>query len=216
MTIQYKAAPVLEIEEVKDEGTVFGYASTFGNVDLGGDRVLQGAYSKSLSSGRRVKMLWQHDMKEVIGGWNVLKEDSTGLWVEGKFNMDVQRGREAHSLMKNDQIEGLSVGYQTPPHGSTMAKDGARELSEMELFEISVVTVPMNEYTLAVAKSANHIFERLKAGDRLTEREFETWLKGLGFSNSQAERAARVHLKGQGEPDTAATDAKAFLEALTA
>lgn len=57
--------------------------------------------------------------------------------------------------------------------------------------------------------------ERLKAGDRLTEREFETWLKGLGLSNSQAERAARIHLKGQGEPAGAADDGLAFLQALT-
>ncbi len=35
----------------------------------------------------------------------------------------------------------------------------------------------------------------LKAGDRLTERQFETWLKGLGFSNAQAERAARVPIR---------------------
>lgn len=217
MTLHFKSQPVLNIKEISEEGTVFGYASIFGNVDQGGDRVVSGAYTKSLQSGRRVRMLWQHDTKEVIGGWSVLKEDEMGLWVEGNFNMDVQRGREAHSLMKNSQIEGLSIGYRIPDGGAKRADDGAFELTEIDLREISIVTMPMNEASLAMAKAAQNsheITERLKAGDQLTEREFETWLKGLGFSNSQAERAVRVHLKGQGEPAKAANELEAFLKAL--
>ena len=69
--------------------------------------------------------------------------------------------------------------------------------------------------SVKAAKQLHELTDKLKAGDRLTEREFETWLKGLGFSNSQAERAARLHLKGQGEP-AVADDALAFLQALRA
>ena len=76
-----------------------------------------------------------------------------------------------------------------------------------------------NEQMLAAlkaARAATEIMEKLKAGDRLTEREFEQLLKGsLGLSNSQAERAARVHLKGQGEP-AEADQGLAFLRAMTA
>ena len=68
--------------------------------------------------------------------------------------------------------------------------------------------------SVKAAKAAHDLTEKLKAGDRLTEREFEVWLKGLGFSNSQAERAARLHLKGQGAPANADDDGLAFLRAL--
>jgi len=216
--MQFKSQPVLDIKEISEEGTVFGYASIFGVVDQGGDRVVPGAYRKSLETKRPVRMLWQHDTKEVIGGWSVLKEDEMGLWVEGNFNMDVQRGREAHSLMKNSQIEGLSIGYRIPEGGAKRADDGAFELLELDLREISVVTMPMNEQSLAMAKAAQNsheVIERLKAGDQLTEREFEVLFKGLSLSNSQAERAVRVNLKGQGEPVKAATELEAFLKALT-
>jgi len=220
MTLMHKTLPgksVLEIKELTDEGRVAGYASIFGNVDQGGDRVMPGAYAKSLQSGRRVRMLWQHDAKEVIGGWDTLAEDEKGLWVEGGFNMNVQRGREAYALMKAEQIDGLSIGYRIPEGGAGKAKDGAYELRELDLREVSVVTMPMNEAATGFAKAQieiEEITEKLKAGDRLTEREFETMLKGaLGFSNSQAERAARVCLKGPVD-QAAANDARALLEAL--
>lgn len=207
----FSGPALLDVKELTDAGMVSGYASIFGNVDQGGDRVMPGAYTKSLASGRAIRMLWQHDTHEVIGGWSVAREDSKGLWVEGQFNMDVQRGREAYALMKAGQIEGLSIGYRVPAGGAKKASDGAYELHELDLREVSVVTMPMNEMATAAAKAqfeAETLVDRLKAGDRLTEREFEMMLKGaLGFSNSQAERAARLCLKGQGEPAEAASAA---------
>lgn len=207
----FSGPALLDVKDLTDAGMVSGYASIFGNVDQGGDRVMPGAYTKSLASGRAIRMLWQHDTHEVIGGWSVAREDSKGLWVEGQFNMDVQRGREAYALMKAGQIEGLSIGYRVPAGGAKKASDGAYELHELDLREVSVVTMPMNEMATAAAKAqfeAETLVDRLKAGDRLTEREFEMMLKGaLGFSNSQAERAARLCLKGQGEPAEAASAA---------
>ena len=91
-------------------------------------------------------------------------------------------------------------------------------LKELDLFEVSVVSLPADDMatisSVKSAKASQNILEKLKAGDRLTEREFETLLKGaLGLSNSQAERAVRIHLKGLGEP-AAANDVRALLEAL--
>ena len=87
--------------------------------------------------------------------------------------------------------------------------------------EVSIVSIGANENatigSVKAAKQSHEIIQRFRAGDQLTEREFETMLKGaLGFSNSEAERAARIHLKGQGEPAKAANDALALLKALRA
>jgi len=46
-TMQFKTFP-LEIKDVDTQGTIRGYASTFGNVDLGLDIVDKGAFKKSL------------------------------------------------------------------------------------------------------------------------------------------------------------------------
>jgi HK97 family phage prohead protease len=225
MTIQHKAAPVFQIKAMDDEtGEFEGYGSTFGGEpDSHGDVVVKGAYADTLKAheakGTMPKMFWQHDPSEVIGKWLAAKEDDTGLLMRGKLNMGVQRGREAHALLKEGDIDGLSIGYRIFPGGFKVDDStGVWYLEKLDLFEVSVVSIGSNENatvsSVKAAKAAHEITEKLAAGERLTEREFETLLKGsLGLSNSQAERAARVHLKGPGEP-AAAPDARAFLEAL--
>lgn len=208
----------LEIKELTDEGVIEGYASVFGNVDKGGDKVMPGAFVESLTkarqTGRSVKMLWQHDPSQPIGVWEDLAEDAKGLWGKGRLVMDVPKARETLALMKAGAISGLSIGYVTK---SSEPDGNYRLLKSVDLYEVSPVTFPMNErakLTSVKADGCEDIVEKLKAGDRLTEREFEHLVKGLGLSNSQAERAARVHLKGQGEPAKAASDVAGFLAAL--
>lgn len=208
----------LEIKAWSDEGTFEGYASVFGNVDNGGDKIVPGAFVQSLAEGRRkgrkVKMLWDHNPSQPIGVWEDLAEDAKGLWGKGRLVLDVPKAREVHTLLKAGAVDGLSIGYRTlksEPDGNV------RLLKEVELWEVSIVTFPMNERSkVSAVKSlvADDIMEKLRAGDRLTEREFETMVKGLGLSNSQAERAARIHLKGQGEPVEAVQSGDAFQRAL--
>lgn len=219
-----KTAPVLEIKSLKDTGEFEGYGSTFGGEpDFYGDIIAVGAYTESLANhkarGTMPKLFWQHNRDEPIGKWVSAKEDDHGLLMQGKLNMDVQRGREAYALLKAGDIDGLSIGYRIQRH-SVDDETGIWTLEKLDLIEVSVVSVGANEHaviqSVKAAKAAHELTEKLKAGDRLTEREFETWLKGLevGFSNSQAERAARVCLKGQGEPVDAADDGVEFLRAL--
>ncbi len=131
---------------VLSEGEVIeGYASVFGRADQGGDLVAPGAYATSLAAltaqGRRVKMLWQHDPTEVIGVWDEVREDATGLWVRGRILSEIARGREAAALVAAGALDGLSIGYRT----IRSARDGSghRVLSEIELWEVSLVTFPM-------------------------------------------------------------------------
>lgn len=210
----------LEIKSLTDEGVIEGYASIFSNVDQGGDKIMPGAFvdslAKSRQSGRTVKMLWNHDPSQPIGIWEDLAEDGKGLRGRGRLVMEVPKAREAHALMKAGAIGGLSIGYRTikaEPDGNV------RLLKQVDLFEVSPVTFPMNDrakISSVKSEGIEEIVEKLAAGDRLTEREFERMAKGLGLSNSQAERAARVHLKGQGEPAEAANDVADFLAALRA
>lgn len=217
-----QTAPLLEIKALKDSGEFEGYGSTFGGEpDAYGDVIAAGAYADSLSAhkakGTMPKLFWQHNADEPIGKWLDAKEDDHGLLMVGRLNMSVQRGREAHALLKEGDIDGLSIGYRIKEY-SVDTDSGVWTLEKLDLVEVSIVSVGANENAVVqnvkAAKAAHDLMERLKAGDRLTEREFETWLKGLGLSNSQAERAARIHLKGQGEPAAAADDGLAFLRAL--
>ncbi|NKX46300.1 HK97 family phage prohead protease [Roseicyclus persicicus] len=124
---------------------IAGYASLFGACDQGGDIVERGAYAGSLSrlaeAGRRVKMLWQHDPAEPIGIWDEVREDGRGLFVKGRLLKEVARAREAAALIEAGAIDGLSIGYRTLR--ATKDGQGRRLLSEVELWEVSLVTFPM-------------------------------------------------------------------------
>ncbi len=133
----------LEVKDVGEDGTFHGYGSLFGVTDLGRDVVSRGAFTKSLTQrpASRVKMLLEHEAGP-IGVWTSIKEDSTGLAVEGKLILDTVKGRETHALLKAGALDGLSIGYRTKSSRLDKAK-GVRLLDEVELHEISVVTFPM-------------------------------------------------------------------------
>ncbi|WP_246252350.1 HK97 family phage prohead protease [Parasulfitobacter algicola] len=130
---------------VTDGTLIEGYASLFGKCDQGGDVVEAGAYARSLAAMKAkagtVKMLWQHDPTQPIGVWDEVREDAKGLYVKGRILTDVAKGREAAALIEAGAIDGLSIGYRTV----MSAKDnkGRRLLSELELWEVSLVTFPM-------------------------------------------------------------------------
>lgn len=130
---------------VTDGVVVEGYASLFGVEDRGRDVVEAGAYAGSLKSlaetGRRVRMLWQHDPGQPIGVWDEVREDARGLFVKGRLLTDVARAREAAALLEAGAIEGLSIGYRTVR--ATKDDAGRRRLAELELWEVSLVTFPM-------------------------------------------------------------------------
>lgn len=139
---------------ITDGCHVEGYASLFGKSDQGGDIVEQGAYAASLralgAAGRRVKMLWQHDPAHPIGIWDEVREDACGLYVKGRILAEVEKGREAAALLAAGAIDGLSIGYRTL-RAQKDAK-GQRLLTELELWEVSLVTFPMLPEARVAAK----------------------------------------------------------------
>ena len=145
MELERKFSPITGTIEVTDGTRIAGYASVFGAMDQGGDVVEPGAFAASLAAlaarGAQVKMLWQHDPAQPIGVWDEVREDGRGLYVSGRLLPEVARGREAAALLAAGAIDGLSIGYRT----RRAVKDdrGRRHLSELELWEVSLVTFPM-------------------------------------------------------------------------
>lgn len=173
-----RKATRFDMKNVREDGSFEGYASLFGEADLGRDVVMPGAFRASLAkrSPRGIKMLYQHDPNEVIGIWLTLAEDMRGLFVRGKLLPDVGRSREVLSLMRAGAIDGLSIGYHVVKARGD-AKTGLRHLIDVDLWEISVVTFPMLPDARISAVKAR----------KPTEREFERWLtQDAGFSRSDA------------------------------
>ena len=158
MDLEHKFARLggdLTVRETTDDAVLIeGYASVFGRADKGRDMVEKGAYAASLdrlgAKGDKVRMLWQHDPAQPIGVWDAVREDATGLWVSGRILTTITKGREAAALLAAKAIDGLSIGYRT----IRARKDdtGLRRLSELELWEVSLVTFPMLPEARVTAK----------------------------------------------------------------
>ena len=135
------------------DGHFTGYASVFGVPDLGRDVVARGAFAVSLA--RRgtagVRMLWQHDPAEPIGLWLSLAEDTRGLRVEGRLNPSVQRAREVAALMDEGALDGLSIGFRVV---KAVPERGGRRLLALDLWEVSLVTFPLQPGARVLAHAA--------------------------------------------------------------
>lgn len=142
----------LDVKAISDDGEFSGYASTFGNVDLGRDVVVKGAFAQALNSRPpvRVKMLRQHDRSEPVGVWTSLEEDDHGLKAAGRLILETVKGRETYALMKAGAYDALSIGSRVIKHRWDRAKS-VRFLEQLDLPEISIVTIGMNPMAMISA-----------------------------------------------------------------
>lgn len=161
----------LQLKSLSEEGRFAGYASVFEVVDNQNDMILRGAFSKTLRERTsNVKLLWQHQMDEPIGVIERIFEDSKGLYVEGRLLLGVARAREAYDLVKAGALEGMSIGY-TPIKYAFEPKTGTRQIQEVTLWEVSLVTFPANTHAgITVVKSGEQplLLELAEALDRAT------------------------------------------------
>lgn len=180
--MEYYSASFELKKEPGEDGVIEGYASVFDVVDNGLDVVKPGAFAESLGR-RKVKMLWQHSMDKPIGVWDEIEEDQRGLRVRGRISKEVQQGREAIALFKMGAMDSLSIGYKTL---EAMPEGGGRVrgLVKVDLFEISLVTMPMLDQATASVKNITTI------------REFEKALRDAGFSQREAKAIAADGFKG--------------------
>lgn len=121
---------------------IAGHASLFRIPDQRDDVVMPGAFTRSLARpGQRVRMLWQHDPRAVIGIWDLLQEDARGLYVRGRVATGTAGGRAVAALLARGGGAGLSIGFRIIRAG----RDGAtRILHEVALEEISITPEPMH------------------------------------------------------------------------
>jgi HK97 family phage prohead protease len=186
----------LNFELKADEGdarTFSGYGSVFNTIDSYGDTIAKGAFKQTLrewkAKSKLPKLLLQHggggffggnaDDMVPIGKWEEMREDDHGLFMRGRlFDVDTDRAKATYAALKEGELDGLSIGFRTRKFKMD-AETGVRTLTDVELFEVSLVTFPANDPARVTAVKAD--------GSLPTEREFEAWLRReAGFTEDQA------------------------------
>lgn len=166
---QYAGVRFAVSESDAEKGTFRGLASVFGTlIDAYVPTIIhQGAFAKTLQeNAHRVRILWQHESWEPIGRPVSMKETALGLEVEGKIS-DVSRGRDALTLMRDEVITDLSIGFD-PIRVEFENREGQdrpiRHIHEARLWEFSLVTWGANE---PAKIQAVHALERMTAAELL-------------------------------------------------
>jgi len=115
-----------------------GYAALFDIPDGARDVIRQGAFSRTLTArADPLPLLWQHSLRQPIGVIDQIGEDARGLRIIARIDRPQSR---AAALLKAQAVNGLSFGYRARRFRH---HHGLRELFEIELFEISLVTHPL-------------------------------------------------------------------------
>ncbi len=208
--IEYKQI-ALEIkqfgDDTEDDSFHFfeGLASTFGNKDFGDDIVVKGAFVETLKK-ITPTILWQHDMRDPIGMPMQLEENKEGLFVKARMPKEdsLVSGRVAPQ-MRVGSIKSMSIGFSVDEFE---IKDGVRFIQKLTLWEISLVTLPMNTKAAVTDFKMESEPPFKKSGLDITELEImdvkgiEKYLRGLEImSKSACIAMASRFVKGRSESD---------------
>lgn len=139
-----------------DAGVVEALVSVFGNVDLGGDRVVGGAFAKSLENwaakGDPMPFIWSHEWDNPeahIGYVEQAEERPEGLWVRAKLDVDRPFAEQVFHLLKSRRVTQFSFGYTVQDSRFVKDADGTevRELLAVDVFEVGPTLLGMNPAT---------------------------------------------------------------------
>jgi HK97 family phage prohead protease len=186
MALQHKGFS-FDVKSVSDKGRIEGYGSVFGGApDSYGDIVAPGAFANSLVKHKREGtmplMLWSHDSSmPPIGVWDDVAEDGKGLWVAGDLDMEDPLGVKVHRMLKAKAMRGLSIGYTTLDSERDDKRPGVRVLKEVDLWEVSPVNFPAQRRA-----AVDNVKSYLRGKTLPTLKEFEDFLREVGFSKSEA------------------------------
>ncbi len=208
--LEHKTFPIHGMKAADlGEGSLEAYVAVFSVIDSGGDRIIPGAFSKSLK--RKLPVgIWAHnwekpvaktvEAEEVMAGDPRLPveiKNYGGLRIKARFNLETERGRDAYSDIKQGLIDEFSFGYD--PVRARKGADGARELVELWVPEWSPVVAGMNPLTQVVdvktvcGASGLPLADRGRAWDAAAaEKSVRTWAGAEDAPNAKYRKAFMV------------------------
>lgn len=205
--LEFKAA--LTVDEA---GAISGIAWPFGSPDRVGDVINRGAFQKAIAP---IPMLASHDQRDTVGVWDQIEETAEGLMVKGRLLVnDVSRAAEVRALIKAGAMTGLSIGFQS--RKAMPRRSGGRNISELDLLEISVVAVPAHPGARVLSAKELNMTEQTNAPEvtalekKMTDLSAD--VKSLGGLSTRLDQIeAKLNRPQIGETDKEPTEErKAF------
>ena len=168
---------IIEIKAVRENQALYveGYAASFGNVDSYNDRIQKGAFVNTINGTNRDRIAFckDHDLRDVIGVIVDIKEDERGLWFRAKVSK-TRDGKDIEVLIEDGALKEFSIGFITKGY-EWNEEESVRTLTEVELWEISLVTRAANDQAKLVSTEVKSEDDtRGLSDDELIERKNKT------------------------------------------
>lgn len=146
-----------------------GYAATFNQEATGlnfREMIAPGAFTRTLQSGNPVFLLVNHDMGELPlaatqSGTLQLSEDRVGLRMEADLDPSNPRAAEVASALRRGDVSKMSFAFSVAEGGQTR-EEGLRTLTDLDLYEVSIVTLPAYDSTTVGMRSVQEDLELAK------------------------------------------------------
>ena len=178
------------VVENDDEGKliVSGYVNETGKQShlLGSKKkfketIQKGAFTRALKKGNDIHFLAEHDENKILAstrnGSLTLKEDEKGLLMTAEIS-DTSYGRDYHTLIKDGILRNMSFGFSVDKDKWRKLNDGTytRDISDLTLYEVSVVTNPSYPQSSISARGLN-VVEDIDIPQEVEERAYisEVW-----------------------------------------
>jgi uncharacterized protein len=148
----------LEVRAAGEGNTIIGYAAIFDSpsVDMGfTEFVTRGAFTKTLKDGADVRLLLDHEgapLARTKSGTLRLSEDDRGLRIEADLDPANPLAQTVLSALRRGDMNQMSFAFRTI-RDSWNSDRSVRELREVQLYDVSVVTFPAYEATVAEVRA---------------------------------------------------------------
>lgn len=160
-------------------GGISGFFSTYDKTpDSYGDIIEPGAFTKTIEkreeSGHPFPLCFNHDFSAVIGAVDTVKDTETGPFIEAHF-LDTQLSQDVRKMLQSGAIYQFSFAYDVissrEPTEEEKRAGVKNVLTEVDVFEISVVTVPANQNAVATEVKTMAIEEKQGKRNRKADED---------------------------------------------
>lgn len=137
-----------------------GYAATFNKEATGlnfREVIAPGAFKRTLATDNPVFLLINHDMEALPlastrSGTLTLTEDEVGLRMDAELDPSNPRAQELASALRRGDVDKMSFAFTVAKDGD-IRSEGLRTLTDLDLYEVSVVTLPAYDSTIVGMRS---------------------------------------------------------------
>jgi phage prohead protease, HK97 family len=223
LDVKFVPATADELKAIGDDlpdGYIAGWAST-PDIDRIDDIVATGAFDESISirgldGPKAIKLLLDHRSDKPAGSIKVLETRNGRLWMEAELDLEISYVRDRWRAAKSAGGFNFSVGFRRGEwEWKEVDGDEIRIIRKADLWEVSVVTFPMNEECTMTFVKSDAAIESLA--------DFEKFLVSKGFARSRNHAREitqvvknSVHVFENKPPRLADSDVKSVVEKLAA